>query len=300
MDKRRLGNTDLLVSRLGVGLAEIGELELADADRVARLLNTALDSGVNYLDTAACYGNSEELVGRTVAARRAEFVISTKAGHVVGDYPGEPWTAKTIADSIDRSLARLKTDYVDVVQLHSCDLATLQRGEVIEALLAAKRAGKTRYIGYSGDNEAAEWAVASGRFDTLQTSYNLVDQQARTRLFPAARAKGMGIIVKRPIANGVWAAAEVPGAYEAEYFRRARAMQDGWSLPDAAADPIALALGFTLAHDAADTAIVGTANPDHMAANLAIVQGPLPVSPRTVQALQHRFDALAADWQQMG
>lgn len=300
MEKRRLGRTDLTVSRLGVGLSEIGGLALTDVGRVERLLNTALDSGINFLDTAACYGNSEELIGRTVAARRAEFVISTKAGHVVGDYPGEPWTARTIIDSIDRSLARMQTDHVDVVHLHSCDVATLEQGEVIEALLAARRAGKTRYIGYSGDNEAAQWAVESGRFDTLQTSYNLVDQRARTRLFAAARAQGMGIIVKRPIANRAWGAQTAPSEYAAEYFRRARAMQDGWSLPDAPADPVALALGFTLAHDAVDTAIVGTANPDHMAANLALVEGSLPVSPRAVQALWERFDEQGADWRQMG
>ena len=139
-----------------------------------------------------------------------EYVLATKCGHVTGGYQGKEWTAQTVTDSIDRSLVRLKTDYVDIVQLHSCGVDVLERGEVIEALLAAKQAGKMRFAGYSGDNEAAAWAIASGHFDTLQTSFNLTDQRARTRLFPQAEEAGMGVIVKRPIANGAWGAAKQP------------------------------------------------------------------------------------------
>lgn len=152
MEKRRLGDTDLRVSRLGVGLSELGDLSLKDVGTAARVLNTALDKGINFFDTAACYGNSEELVGRTVAERRDEYVLSTKAGHAVGDYDGRSWTAETVRHSIERSLERLRTDHLDVVHLHSCGIVILERGEVIRALQDAKQAGKTRYIGYSGDN----------------------------------------------------------------------------------------------------------------------------------------------------
>ncbi|MGD8517339.1 MAG: aldo/keto reductase, partial [Anaerolineae bacterium] len=100
MEMRKLGNTDLTVSRLGVGLAEIGDLSMGEVNVAAQVLNTALDNGITLLDTAACYGNSEELVGRAVADRRDEFVLSTKAGHVAGTYDGRAWTPRTVRDSI--------------------------------------------------------------------------------------------------------------------------------------------------------------------------------------------------------
>lgn len=302
METRQLGRTGLQVSRLGVGLSEIGGLELASSGvkEAESVLNRALDGGITFLDTAACYGNSEELVGRTVAHRRQEFVLATKCGHVTGGYEGKEWTAQTVTDSIDRSLTRLKTDYLDIVQLHSCGVDVLERGEVIEALLAAKQAGKTRFAGYSGDNEAAAWAIASGHFDTLQTSFNLVDQRARTRLFPQAQEAGMGIIVKRPIANGAWGATSSPSGYAQRYFERAQAMQEMGALPDAPDDRIELALGFTLSHDAVDTAIVGTRNPEHMQSNLRMVDEGLSVSAQTVEALHERFEELDDAWVQLG
>ena len=162
METRELGRTGLKISRLGVGLAEMGHLALDEKGTAARLLNTALDGGINFLDTAACYGNSEELIGKTVAGRRDEYVLATKAGHVTAGYEGKEWTAKTIRDSIERSLKRMKTDRVDLVQLHSCDVEILERGEVIQALLDAGQAGKTRFVGYSGDGESARWAIESG------------------------------------------------------------------------------------------------------------------------------------------
>lgn len=138
MDKRQLGKTDMEVTRLGFGLSEIGSAELSDA-HPGEVLNAALDAGINFLDTAACYGLSEELIGQSVSERRNEFYLATKAGHVVDDYQGEAWTAQTIRDSIDRSLKRLKTDYLDLVQLHSCSVTVLERGEAIAALREAQR-----------------------------------------------------------------------------------------------------------------------------------------------------------------
>ena len=194
------------------------------------------------MDTAACYGNSEELVCRAIGDRRDEFVLSTKAGHVAGDYAGQSWIAKTVRDSIERSLRRMRTDHLDIVHLHSCSVEILERGDVIRALQDAKREGKTNHIGYSGDNKAAVWAVESGLFDTLQTSFNLVDQIARTRLFAGAEYQGMGIIAKRPIANAAWGAASSPSGYAAEYYRRAQIMAEGGPIPEEPDDPILLAL----------------------------------------------------------
>ena len=112
----------------------------------------------------------------------------------------------------------------------------MERGEVIQALQQAQQEGKTRYIGYSGDNDAAEWAVESGLFDTLQTSFNLVDQKARFGLFDKAKAQGVGIITKRPIANGAWGAEASPSAYADPYFERAQEMTAKGELPQVAPD----------------------------------------------------------------
>jgi hypothetical protein len=300
VDMRQLGNTDLQVSRLGIGLSEIGyELRMEQEERAARILNIALDHGINFLDTAACYGISEELIGRTIADRRDEYVLATKAGHVAGDYQGEPWTARTIRDSIERSLRRMQTDHLDLVQLHSCSLEVLKQGEAIRALQEARQAGKTRYIGYSGDNEAAEWAVESGVFDTLETSFNLVDQRARTRLFPQVRETGIGLIAKRPIANAAWGERKKPTAYTDEYARRAKRMaQEGGSISGAPEDSILLSLGFTLAHDVIDTAIVGTSNPEHLRENIRMVEEQLPIADGVVEELQRLFDQVQQDWRQ--
>jgi aryl-alcohol dehydrogenase-like predicted oxidoreductase len=299
MEMRTLGKTGLTVSRLGMGLAEIGtQLTFSEVYEASQVLNTALDAGVNFLDTSACYGISEELIGRTVAHRRDEYVLATKCGHVAGEYDGDPWTKETIKHSIERSLTRMKTEYVDLVQLHSCNVEILERGAVIEALLEAREEGKTRFVGYSGDNEAARWAVESGIFDTLQTSFNLVDQRARKTLFPEAKAREMGIIAKRPLANAAWGARRSPSDYVRPYYERAQAMQTQGPLPDAPEHRILLALGFVLAHDEVDTAIVGTRNPRHLASNVAWVEEALPISEKTIAELHRRFADRGEHWEQ--
>jgi aryl-alcohol dehydrogenase-like predicted oxidoreductase len=296
MEKRQLGKTDMHVTRLGVGLSEIGS---GVSEGIASdVLNTALDAGINFLDTAECYNQSEELVGKAVSHRRSNFFLATKTGHVSGGYDGQEWTAKTVRDSIDRSLKRMKTDYVDLVQLHSCSVDILKKGEVTQVLQEAKQAGKTRYIGYSGDNAPALWAVESGLFDTLQTSFNLVDQKARVELFEKAKAKGMGIIVKRPIANGAWGAKSSPSGYARGYFERSQKMLALGNLPQAPDDRILLALGFTLAHEVVDVAIVGTKTPAYMQRNVEML-GELPIFDAAIAELHKRFEKLGKDWSQL-
>ena len=300
METTAFGNTGLRVSRLGFGLAQISREETAPSVREAgRVLNTALDGGINLLDTAACYGATEELIGSTVAHRRDEYVLATKAGHVVGGSSGEPWTARTIGESIERSLERLRTDRVDLVQLHSPDLDVLERGEAIEALLSARDAGKTRFLGCSGDNEAARWAVESGVFDVLQTSFNLVDQRARNGLFELAEARGLGIIVKRPIANGAWGKSASPYSYADEYFRRAQAMAQAGPIPGAPQEPIHLAMGFVLGFPEVDTIIVGSHNPSHVQANIDMVEQGLSIPDEARAELKRRFDELGDQWLQL-
>ena len=191
------------VSVLGFGGSEIG-YEEASLASVSKLLNRALDAGVNVIDTAECYVTSEELIGNAISARRGDYYLFTKCGHERGwSYPD--WRPSSLWKSIERSLKRLKTDHVDLLQLHSCSEDELRKGEVIEFLKRARERGYTRFIGYSGDSQAALYAVKSGEFDTLQTSINIADQEALDLTLPLAKKRNMGVIAKRPVANVAWA-----------------------------------------------------------------------------------------------
>ncbi len=293
MDYRVLGNTSLQVSPIGIGLSEIGNLSRSEEAGIETLLNTALDSGINFLDTAALYGISEEMIGRTISARRDEYVLATKCGQ---DDPGVyPWTRESVQNDIDASLKRLKTDHVDVLQLHSCELDVLQRGDVIDVLLKARDDGMTRFVGYSGDNEAAAWAVESGLFDTLQTSYNVVDQKARNKILPAARATGMGVIAKRPIANGIFGNPDANKSSTKRFSimsERAAAISACGPISGAPEDRILLCLGFTMAREEVDIAIVGTTNPEHLKSNVRLFEDEIPISESVVDELYRRFDQL--------
>jgi len=302
METTTLGKTGLTVSRLGVGLAQLGGISADDAAKAGRILGSALDAGINFFDTAECYGNSEELIGKTVAHRRDEIVLATKAGHPSTGSSGRPWTGQTVRDSIDRSLVKLKTDHLDLVQLHAYDIAAPPPDEVIQAVLDAKESGKTRFLGYSGENEDAEWAVQSDLFDTLQTSFNLVDQRARYDLFDQARSRGIGIIAKRPIANAIWGKATAadsnaqPSGSNLERLKRAQAMLEMGPIDGAPQDPVVLALGFVFAHEDVHTAIVGTGSPEHMLSNIAVVEMDLPIAESVVAQLRRRFDLVGREW----
>ena len=305
MQKVQFGSTGFETSRLGVGLSEIGSFELSDQAQATNVLNTALDNGINFLDTSACYGISEELVGNGVSQRRDDYFLATKAGHVARGYEGEAWTFQTVVDSIDRSLRLLQTDHVDVVQLHSCDIDVLEKGDAIRALQEAQQAGKTRFIGSSGDNESAHWAVDSGLFATLQTSYNLVEQRARTTgLLEKAIAKGMGTIIKRPIAGGVWgksrpdAADQTASNYNTPYLERAKSVRTLGPIENEPDDAILTSLGYTLSDPNANVAIVGTTNPSHMATNVRQIDNDLPIPDCVIAELNRRFEQLDKDWAQ--
>src|SRR5256886_9257879 len=179
MDRRRLGKTDMVASVLGFGGAEIG-YQGVSGRTVARLLGGALDAGLNVIDTAECYENSEALIGRAIGGRRRECYLFTKCGHARG-FPSEDWRPAALLASIERSLRRLATDYVDLVQLHSCSLAELRRGDAVEALERARERGWARGIGYRGGGEAGRHAPGGGRFGPAPTLIRIARHQA-TRL----------------------------------------------------------------------------------------------------------------------
>jgi aryl-alcohol dehydrogenase-like predicted oxidoreductase len=289
MEMRQLGGTDMRVGVLGFGGAEIG-FEQAGPDAVARLLNGALDAGLNVIDTAECYLASEERIGQAVAGRRDDFYIFTKCGHP--DTSGvEDWRPESLLETIERSLKRLKTDRLDLVQLHSCSEAELRKGDAIAALQKARDKGHTRYIGYSGDGGAARFAVECGAFDTLQTSISIADQEPIDLTLPLARERNVGVIAKRPIANAAWryGSSRPMLEYHQTYWERLRALgYDFLKDPDRAA---ATALRFTVGLPGVHTAIVGTTKPDRWRQNAALLDaGPLP---------KEEYEAIRARWREV-
>jgi aryl-alcohol dehydrogenase-like predicted oxidoreductase len=292
MERRPLGRTGLEVTVLGLGTSEIG-FQLEEGADAGPVLNEALDAGLNVIDTAECYQDAESKIGAAVGHRRDDFLLFTKTGHAAG-IEGRDWDPETMELGIERSLRNLRTDRVDLLQIHSCPLETLLQGEVIEVVSRAKEKGMTRFVGYSGDGPAAEWAIESGLFDTLQTSINICDQ-ANIDLMPRAIARGIGVIVKRPVANGVWRSPEPPASpYALPYFERYRTLGYPWAADPAVAGRTALR--FTLSVPGVSTVIVGTRAQGRFAQNAAVVaEGPL--SDAEYQRIRERWAQVASpDW----
>jgi hypothetical protein len=304
IEYRVLGKSGLRVSTLGLGGSEIGYQAVAQKT-VDKILNTALDAGINLIDTAECYAESEVLVGKAIAGRRAEVVLMTKCGHAplksVADrvlgYAQPDWHPAMLARSIERSLKNLRTDHVDLMQFHSPPLATLKDGRVIEVLHKARERGQARFVGCSADADEAVYAVESGAFDTLQISVSIADQEAIERVLPMAAARGMGVIVKRPIANAAWRNGKQPPGdwYTRPYWDRLQ-KPDYDFIRRGVEDAVAVALRFTLGTVGVTTAIVGTTRPERIAQNIAHA-GAGPLSPAEYEAIRARWRAVApADW----
>ncbi len=292
MEKRRLGKTDMDVTVLGFGGSEIG-YEKTPQKAIDELLNSALDAGLNVIDTAECYQGSEELIGHAVSKRRKEFYLFTKCGHPHGMESAPNWSSDSILQSIERSLRRLQTDHLDLIQLHSCSEATLRKGDAITALQTARERGHTRYIGYSGDSHAARYAVESAAFDTLQTSINVADQEAIDLTLPLAREKQMGVIAKRPIANAAWRTGHKPiDSYHHTYWERLRKLNYDFLRNTDLEKGIGIALRFVLSIPGVHTAIVGTTKPERWHENAKLLEAG-PLSEAEFQAIRHRWEEFA-------
>jgi aryl-alcohol dehydrogenase-like predicted oxidoreductase len=279
LPRRRFGRTNLEVSPVGFGGAEIGLLG-QEQDHVTDLLNRLLDLGINVIDTAAMYRVSEELIGNAIAARRDEYVLISKCGHEVEGIDGPAWSASLVAETVDRALRRLKTDHLDVMLLHSCELDVLEQGDALGALVEAREAGKVRYVGYSGDNDALDYAAALPEVAVVQTSISICDQANIDGGLALCREHDVAVMAKRPIANAAWKKAEdMPGGYAnyaKDYMDRLQRM--GISPADFGLEANAWAelfLRFTLSLPGVHTAIIGTTNPAHVQSNLAAATRPL-------------------------
>lgn len=278
-------------SVLGFGGAEIGYTPGIQQKDVEDLLNSALDAGLNVIDTAAAYQTSERMIGEAVSHRRNEFYLLSKCGALDG-FTRSDWSKKGIVETIENSLRDLKTDYLDIAQLHSCSAEELRSGEAIEGLQLAREKGYTRYIGYSGDNEDAKTAVELGVFDSLQTSVNVADQIEIEETIPLAKEKGIGVIAKRPIANAVWREKSRPeNSYVHEYWDRIQKLKYDF-LQKPLQESIGDALRFTLSIPGVCVAIVGTKQPKRWQTNADYVKkGNL--SPEEYGAIRNRWREIA-------
>ncbi|QAY67643.1 aldo/keto reductase [Paenibacillus protaetiae] len=294
MDYRRLGSSGLQVSLLGLGTNAFGKR--ADEQASVRIVHAALDSGVNFIDTANIYSGteSERIIGKALAGRRREAVLATKAGLPRSEGPNGRGSSRFhLQQELEDSLRRLQTDYVDLYQIHTFDPYTPLE-ETLRALDDMIRSGKVRYIGAS--NYAAwELMKALGisdklglnRFVSIQTSYSLADRTPERELVPLAEDQGVGIIPYFPLAGGILtgkytAPDNVPQGSRAETdpsFKRffaERNMQLGRDVAGLAASlgctPSVLSLRWLMEQPAVSTVIVGATNEAQLLENSASLQ----------------------------
>ena len=279
-ESRALGRTGLQVTRLGFGAMEIrgprvwGGRDVTDV-QAHRILGAVVDSGITFIDTANDYGRSETYLGQFLADRRDELVLATKCGCSLvdaGDHDETPhfWDREHLLSNIDDSLAKCRTDRVDLLQLHNPSVATAEEHRVVESLHEIQSAGKARFIGVSSTGRDLATFIEWGVFDAFQIPYSALERQ-HEHLISKAHASGAGTIVRGGVARGE------PG--------RGLGTADRWAtwhaagleeLMDPQETPTAWLLRFTLTHPAVDTVIVGTLNPAHLEQNLrAMATGPL-------------------------
>lgn len=213
MEYVRLGRTGLKVSRIALGCMSFGDSGEwnVELDQALPIVKRALDLGINFFDTANTYskGRSEEIVGELLTDRREEVVIATKVYWDMGEGPNERGLSRVhIHNQIRRSLARLKTDYVDLYQIHRWDYET-PIDETLTTLNDLVRQGKVRYIGassmYAWQFAKALWTserLGLERFQSMQNHYNLCYREEEREMIPLCRDQGIAIIPWSPLARG--------------------------------------------------------------------------------------------------
>ena len=213
MRQRRLGRTNLQVSEVGFGAWAIGgnkhghSYGPTDNAESLRAIARALDLGCTFFDTADLYGHglSEKLLGQALEKQRQACVIATKVG---GDFYHGPFRKNFDPDyirfALEKSLERLRTDYIDIYQLHNPPLMMLERGAHYAMLDELKQEGKIRYYGVSvHDAYEGTMAIATGKPDVIQVAYNFLRQDPREDLFPLAQEHDIGLVIREPLANGM-------------------------------------------------------------------------------------------------
>jgi aryl-alcohol dehydrogenase-like predicted oxidoreductase len=288
---RTLGGTGAEVTILGYGAMELRGRprgpQIADQD-AGRLLNAVLDGGINLIDTSPDYGRSEELIGSCIGHRRDEFFLASKCGCPLvvpaGALPPyqHDYSPGNVRADVEQSLRRLRTDYLDLVQVHmSPARATLEEDGTVETLKGLQAEGKVRFIGMSGILPNLPDHIAMGVFDVFQIPYSAV-QRDHEELITEAAGAGAGTVIRGGAARGA--------ASQDKNWRTGPLSQDpgvgqrNWEtsgladlLSEAGMSNMEFVLRFTLSHSGLSTTIVGTANPVHLASNIAVAErGPLP------------------------
>ena len=282
---RRLGRTGIPVTRIGYGAMSLdsGRFAPVSPEQAAAVLAAVLDAGINFIDTSADYGESEEFIGRFIGHRRTEFFLATKCGCPVAPSAGgqHAYTPENITAAAERSLQRMRTDYIDLLQFHGAPSPeVLEREGSIEALRELQRQGKVRFIGVSSVLPELTSHMAMGVFDTFQIPYSLLQREHEEAISDAAHA-GAGTVIRGGAVRGApapeknWAIRRLPEVP----VERPATLWEGARLDDLLGGETRMefTLRFTFSHPDLDTAIVGTANLEHLLANVrALRNGPLP------------------------
>ena len=297
MKYRMLGNTGLRDSVIGLGtMVHAGHFgPMKDSESIGAI-ETALDLGVNFIDTSDAYGAgySESLLGNTLKGKRGKVIIATKGGNVmVGPNRGKRiFEPDYIARVMDESLQRLKTDYIDLYQLHNPTVDVIEQGEVWEVLARAKRAGKLRHYGVSINTmDEGIAAVKAGRTETIQVEYNLLAQEPAEKFFPLAQQANVGIIARVPLRRGIltgkltladeqrFQGEDVRArSFKGEPFKKelAKADQLGFLVHGEIKSLAQAALAFCIAHPAVSITIPGARNEGQMRENAAAADVEIP------------------------
>lgn len=295
LEKRTLGRTGLQVTALGYGAMEVRGSRIwggrpVTEEQAETILNAVLDAGINFIDTANDYGRSEEFIGKFLSGRRSEFTLATKCGCTMvrkdenTDETPHVWTRENLFRGLHESLERMKTDYVDIMQLHNPTVEQVEQGDLVAVLQEMKQQGKVRWIGCSSTLPHITTYIDWGVFDVFQIPYSALERQHENVISAAART-GAGIIDRGGVARGE------PGvglgsedrwkSYESANLDALR--EDGESRT-------AFLLRFLLSHPDISTTIVGTLIPDHLRENVAIAErGPL--APDVYAEAKRRLDA---------
>lgn len=263
-----LGKTGLSVTEIGLGAWQLGDTDEATAHR---LLDMSFDAGVNFIDTAAGYGHSEDYIGTWDAAKKRRSTIATKAHAPEGCTPAD------ILASIDRSLARMRVETLDLLQLHSPGITTASRDDVFGALIDAREAGKIRYACISEDAPTAQACLEAQPYEVLQTDYSMITLYPEHALFAYTEAHNIGVIAREVFGRFIYD--REPWYYWEEPMKaRSDQMQMvAWFARHAGYSRAELTLRFVMANPAVHVSLVGTNKPDHLAENLAIAaKGALP------------------------
>jgi aryl-alcohol dehydrogenase-like predicted oxidoreductase len=278
---RVLGRTGLEVTQLSFGAMEIRGPKVWNGrdpseEEAERILNAVLDAGINFIDTAGCYGLSEERIGRYISDRRDEYYIATKAGcNLVPTGDGKlntphTWDRDTLMRNIDESLSRMKLDQIDIWQLHNADPEQVEEGGLLKVMEEVKAQGLVRFISISSTLPHLDTYIEWGTFDTFQIPYSCLQPEHHDVITRAAEA-GMGIIIRGGIGKG-GPESEVVPEKNVDMWKTANLDE----LLPAGMTPSELILRYTLSHPHCHTTIVGTLNPDHLEENVAAAKrGPL-------------------------